>query len=799
MRVSSEILRRTHALLRAETAVAAAELLSGVRERAAREGLVELALSSTTARPAVAALAALGPSDDPLVVDALGAALGSPHASVRIAAAQGLHARGARRFDEALVRVLREDESWLARRAALRALADDPGSWRVLAAATDPHWRVRHALIQVLLGRGAGDADERLAGCGAGGRVRGVRDYLHYRWAGEVPAPAAADPPEGPAAVCPFWDWDAAVLARNLERMGEAGRRGAVEMMPPLLAHPDERVRAPAVEALASWGGPRQIAEAVALLDEPRLGTVAPVGRLLSRLDLDRVEEAARHVLGLPTASPSQLAWALDQVGPALPPDEVRSLLLALLGSADGRPAPVRRALARLASRWDHADSEEWLRRFLHDEAGVQLDALRGLAQKPGGGPDVSLRHLLASPSPALRAEAVRVIVERGDDLPSVEALVEDGDVGVRVALARGLARHADGRGEGLLARLRDDLHPHVRAAALTPAAAAELVREPDRETSWHVLARAARLTQIPFWKIEPDPPWRPPGPRRGQPEPMGLVRPHRRAHAAPLPARRLGPDGPLVSAVGVSGHYALPVEGFGRAAEAGVNLFFWEPNYSTLTEFAGRLSVSDRNTLHFIAGTFEADGARVCKDAERALRSLKVERLSLFLLFWAQGWNRVTPDVREALARLKEEGKVAAFGLSTHSRPLAVEAMEAGWNPVMVRHSAAHRGAEERVFPRALETGTSIITFNNTCYGRLLAPHGDSTPPSAADCYRYTLAQPAVTVCLSAPSSLEYLEENLKALRDPALPEERRASLRAHGDRMYQEDAVFRRLVRSR
>jgi aryl-alcohol dehydrogenase-like predicted oxidoreductase len=228
------------------------------------------------------------------------------------------------------------------------------------------------------------------------------------------------------------------------------------------------------------------------------------------------------------------------------------------------------------------------------------------------------------------------------------------------------------------------------------------------------------------------------------------------------------------------------------------VNLLFWEPTYQTMTEFVTRLSSGGRDRLHLITGTFEADGKRVRRDAERALRTLKAERLAVFLLFWVQSWERVAPDVREVLERLKEVGLIVAYGLSTHSRPLAVEALEAGWDPVMVRHSAAHRGAEERVFPRAVALGASVLTFNNTCYGRLLSGQGGLAPPAAADCYRYSLAQPGVTACLSAPATLEELEENLAALRDLELPPDRRRLLQAQGDLVYQEDSVFRKLVRS-
>jgi hypothetical protein len=364
-------------------------------------------------------------------------------------------------------------------------------------------------------------------------------------------------------------------------------------------------------------------------------------------------------------------------------------------------------------------------------------------------------------------------------------------DPGVRTAVAVFLVRR-DPAGD-LLARLQTDLHPRVRAAALTPARAAELVREPEGESSWRVLAQAARIARVPLWTIEPDPPWHP------EPAPTPAPAPLQPARTAPPNARLLGPEKIAVAPVGISGHYGLPVEGFVRAVEAGVNLLFWEPNYATLTAFASRLPPSERRGLHFLTGTFEADGARVRRDAERALRQLRIERLAVYLVFWVQSWARVADDVRDTLERLKAEGKVAAFGLSTHSRPLALEALDAGWDPVMVRHSAAHRGGEAEVFPQALERGTGLLTFSNTCYGRLLQPRPGLQPPTAADCYRYALAQPAVAACFSAPATLEQLEENLAVLRDPVLPDDRRAALLAQGAALYEDETLFRKLVRSR
>ena len=242
-----------------------------------------------------------------------------------------------------------------------------------------------------------------------------------------------------------------------------------------------------------------------------------------------------------------------------------------------------------------------------------------------------------------------------------------------------------------------------------------------------------------------------------------------------------------------------MPVEGFVAGVEAGINVLFWEPNYATLTNFSSRLSPSTRRTLHFMAGTFEATPKRVRADAERALRHLRIDRLSLFVLYWTRTWDRIDDDLRGVLDELKREGKVQTNMLSTHDRTLAVEAIAGGYDPVMVRHNAAHRGAERHVFPRAVEARVSVITFNNTCYGRLLRPRGDRPAPSAADCYRFSLAQPGVSMCLSAPATMDQLADTLAVVRDPTISDDRKAHLIAWGDELYREEKLFRQTIRSR
>jgi hypothetical protein len=682
MRVPDDhLLARTCALLDADFAAAAAERFGGTAERAEVEALVELVLKPETgATAASAALRALEHDGSPLVSDTVVRALGSPHPSVRILAAGEVERRGLfAAAKDSLVALLGRDPFWQVRRAAVNALAGThEGRSLAMAAATDPHWRVRYALAQQMELWGREPAQRaRLLGLLADPdqwRAVLLRDYLVYRWTGELPPER---PGVDPRTWCPFWDWDAAVLARNLELLGRAGRRAALAVLTRLVNHSDERVRGWVVGALREDGTPDHWAAALGRLGDPREDAAALLEALTQGVELDRIEAVAKHVLAMESPPQAALEWAVAQVGDAFPADDVRA----------------------------------------------DLERLKPRLSAPAA----------TTPSP-----------------------------------------------------LPPD-HPHARAMALTPARAKELIDDPTRETSWAVLARAAKMCRVPIWSLTPESPWKPPALPREKLEPLALP---------PMTLVRpvsIGAGGPAVSPLGISGHYGLPVEGYVRAAEQGVNLFFWEPNYATLTRFMTRLSPIDRRTVHVLAGTFEADPVKIRKDVERALRNLKQERLSIFLIFWTQSWQRIAPDVRDVLDRLKSDGLVQVFGLSTHNRGIARDAVEDGWNPVMVRHSAAHRKAETEVFPLARERGTSILTFNNTCYGRLLDP---SFRPS--DCFRYTLNTPGVSACFTAPATMEYLEENLDALRNPDLPDDVREKLLKRGERMYREDSVFRRTVRA-
>src|SRR5262245_40581633 len=142
----------TYALTQPHTALAAVQALHGNNNQAAVEGLVEVLCRPHATPLAQSALAALDACEHPLVVGTLVRALDSPLVPVRLAAIEALARRRVINASGRLMHLLQTDESWLVRRAALRVLAGHgwPTSFWILGAADDPHWRVRHALIQAI-------------------------------------------------------------------------------------------------------------------------------------------------------------------------------------------------------------------------------------------------------------------------------------------------------------------------------------------------------------------------------------------------------------------------------------------------------------------------------------------------------------------------------------------------------------------------------------------------------------------------------------------------------------------------
>lgn len=418
------------------------------------------------------------------------------------------------------------------------------------------------------------------------------------------------------------------------------------------------------------------------------------------------------------------------------------------------------------------ADPDPWVRRA----------AMRLLTESSVTASEAAI-GALASSDPWLRAEACRIAITGPAHLARVLDLLGDRDEAVRAAALGALERLPSD--DQVRALLETELEPATRVHAH-----AWLARRLDDAAGEHARAALAHESDPRVRRLL--------GAVSGTAvaEPAIEVRPVRAPAPppvrAPVPRRQFGRAGFEVAPLAISGAFDLSSRALAMTREAGVDLYFWESGYDELALF---LRAKSQRDARVITGSYHADARSIRIDVDRALHQLRRDRLDAFLLFWTRSAARLDAETFGVLDDLKREGKIGAAGFSTHHRELAREAIEAQpWDVVMIRHSAAHPGIERELLPVARERNTAIITFSALCYGRLLT---GPNAPTASECYRYTLAQPGVVACISAPRRYREAVENVAILREPPLTDERIAELRVHGAGVRVESQRFNTLLR--
>jgi predicted aldo/keto reductase-like oxidoreductase len=265
-----------------------------------------------------------------------------------------------------------------------------------------------------------------------------------------------------------------------------------------------------------------------------------------------------------------------------------------------------------------------------------------------------------------------------------------------------------------------------------------------------------------------------------------------------------LAPGLPRVCRLGLAtrGNAHLRPEDVEWAVSRGINYLNWCGHPDGMSQAIARMGAARRGIV--VAAQFEA---RTATDAAREFRGildeLRTDTIDVLTLYYVESpgeWEQIRAPggALEFLAEQKRLGRLKMIGLTSHQRELAARwAREGLLDMLMVRYNAAHRGAERDVFPVAREQGIPVVTFTGLRWKALLepapgAPEGFRAPASG-ECYRFCLAEPRVTVTLTAPGNRAELEENLKLLDDwhPPQPAEHEA-MRQHGDRVRRHAGTF-------
>lgn len=260
-----------------------------------------------------------------------------------------------------------------------------------------------------------------------------------------------------------------------------------------------------------------------------------------------------------------------------------------------------------------------------------------------------------------------------------------------------------------------------------------------------------------------------------------------------------LGNTGITVHRLGLSATYRPGKRTIYRALDEGLNYFFCYGFDTQMTSVLRDVMKYKRDNYTVATGAYNLlwGHLNLRRTLGKRLRQLGTDYIDVFLFLGVMKEKHFPEHVREELSRFREEGKVRSIGISTHNRKFAGKlAAEGALDVIMMRYNAAHRGAEEDIFPYLKQYNPGVVGYTATRWRYLLKrPRGwpkDGRIPTAGMCYRFVLSSPNVHVCLTAPSNSKQLEENIAALREGPLCEEDLQFMRNFGDAVHHTKKWF-------
>jgi aryl-alcohol dehydrogenase-like predicted oxidoreductase len=260
-----------------------------------------------------------------------------------------------------------------------------------------------------------------------------------------------------------------------------------------------------------------------------------------------------------------------------------------------------------------------------------------------------------------------------------------------------------------------------------------------------------------------------------------------------------LGGTGIKVCRLGLSATYRPGKKTIHRALDFGLNFFFCYGFDTHMIHVLRDMPRSSREKVVIATGAYNLilGHPDLRRTLEKRLRQLKTDYIDAFLFLGVMKPKQFSEEVVEQLRRFREEGKVRAIGLSCHDRGFVGRlASEGAVDVIMMRYNAAHRGAEDEIFPHLTAHDPGVISYTATRWSFLLRrPHDwprEKSIPTAAQCYRFVLSRPEVDVCLTAPSNIGQLEENLSALDQGPLPADEISFMREFGDVVHKAHKRF-------
>jgi uncharacterized protein len=153
-----------------------------------------------------------------------------------------------------------------------------------------------------------------------------------------------------------------------------------------------------------------------------------------------------------------------------------------------------------------------------------------------------------------------------------------------------------------------------------------------------------------------------------------------------------------------------------------------------------------------------------IVKDVETSLSNLQTDHIDVIQLHGLDGPERAfIPEVREAYLKLREQGKVRFFGVTTHTNQAAVinavvDDPAKFFDTVLVGYNFKADPAVKQAIGRAAKAGIGVIAMKTQAGGYKTEETGGVSPHQAA--LKWVLQDPNVTTAIPGMKTLAHINE---------------------------------------
>ncbi|MBE0602285.1 MAG: aldo/keto reductase [Deltaproteobacteria bacterium] len=237
---------------------------------------------------------------------------------------------------------------------------------------------------------------------------------------------------------------------------------------------------------------------------------------------------------------------------------------------------------------------------------------------------------------------------------------------------------------------------------------------------------------------------------------------------------RTLGRTGMKISVVSFGAMLTPEPEVMRIAFDQGVNYVDTARGYmgGSNEEIVGKALKGRRDKVYVATKTPSRSKEDILRDVETSLKSLGTDYIDLIQLHSLKGKERVfDPGTREALAKLKEQGKVRFFGVTTHRNEAEVldalvDDPDRFFDVALVAYNFKSDKDVSDAIDRAARANIGIVAMKTQAGGYKTEAAGAVSPHQAA--LKWVLRNPNVAAAIPGMRDLAELKEDIAVMGMP-------------------------------